>query len=85
MKTKEATEKEGDEESIWSDGAYSETMSSSEKDAKMRTFHMKHNEEMKYNCTKCKVKISAHNKDWHAGMCDGCFNKEFFPDTMRKK
>ncbi len=60
---------------------------------KKRTFHMKHNEEMNYNCKQCNVKtlrkahfsgvpemrsflsISVHNKDWHAGMCDKCFDK----------
>ncbi|MBU4245932.1 MAG: hypothetical protein ABIF85_03065 [Nanoarchaeota archaeon] len=29
---------------------------------------------------KCNKKISAHNKDWYGGMCDDCFNKEYFPD-----
>lgn len=66
------------EESIWSDGFFAETMNSTDMNAKMRTFHMKHDEEMNYNCSKCKAKISAHNKDWHNGMCDDCFNKEFF-------
>ena len=42
---------------------------------KKRTFHMKHNEEMNYNCKQCNVKISAHNKDWHANLCDKCFDK----------
>ncbi len=29
---------------------------------------------------KCNKKISAHNKDWHDGMCDDCFHKEYFHD-----
>ncbi len=65
--------------SIWSDGSFIETLDPSNM-KKMCTFHMKHNEEMKFNCSKCKSKISAHNKDWHNGMCDACFNKEFFPE-----
>jgi DNA-directed RNA polymerase subunit RPC12/RpoP len=36
---------------------------------------MKHDEEMNYSCKNCKKKISAHNNDWHGGMCDECFNK----------
>ena len=36
---------------------------------------MKHDEEMNFNCKKCKKKISAHNNDWHGGMCDECFDE----------
>lgn len=70
-----------DEEDFWADGAFAETMSSEEMNKKMRTFHMKHNEEMNFSCKKCKKKISAHNKDWHNGMCDGCFNKTYFQEA----
>jgi hypothetical protein len=45
---------------------------------KMRTFHMKHHEEMNYNCKVCGTKISAHNRDWHASMCDSCYDKKVF-------
>ncbi|MFH1072060.1 MAG: hypothetical protein V1743_01370 [Nanoarchaeota archaeon] len=69
-----------EEDSIWSKGFFAEPMSSGDRKAKMRTFHMKHDEEMNHNCKKCKNKISAHNKDWHAGMCDACFNAIYFPD-----
>ncbi|MBI3036047.1 hypothetical protein HYY71_07045 [Candidatus Woesearchaeota archaeon] len=72
LNAKEDTE---DEEDFWEEGAFIETMGSSDIKGKMRTFHMKHDEEMDYNCKKCSKKISAHNKDWHAGMCDDCFNK----------
>ncbi len=71
---------EVEEDSFWAKGYFAETMSSADMKAKMRTFHMKHNEEMNYNCKECNIKISAHNKDWHAGMCDKCFNKEYFDD-----
>lgn len=68
------------EESIWSEGSFAQSMSKEEMDKKMRTFHMKHDEEMDYNCRECDKKVSAHNKDWHDGMCDDCFNKLYFPD-----
>lgn len=72
---------EGEEEgSIWSDGAFAETLCPDDSKEMMKTFHMEHDEDMRFNCKKCGTKISAHNKDWHGGMCDACFNKEFFPD-----
>lgn len=71
-------------ESIWSEGSFIQSMSPEEMEAKSRTFHMKHNEEMNFNCKKCRVKISAHNNDWHDNMCDDCFNITYFPDTMKK-
>ena len=33
--------------------------------------------EMNYNCKKCNKKISSHNKDWHNGMCDDCFDETY--------
>ncbi|MBU1199226.1 MAG: SEC-C domain-containing protein [Nanoarchaeota archaeon] len=62
---------------LWEEGYFAETLSPSEIKEKEKTIHMGHDEDMDYNCKKCNKKISAHNKDWHAGMCDGCFNKEF--------
>jgi len=47
---------------------------------KMRTFHMKYYEEMNFKCKECNVKISAHNKDWHDGLCDDCFYKKYFSE-----
>lgn len=64
-----------EEDSIWSEGSFIESVSTEEMKQKERTIHMKHNEEMDYNCKQCDTKISAHNKDWHAGMCDKCFDK----------
>lgn len=61
---------------LWEEGYFAETLSSDEIKQKQRTIHMKHDEEMNYDCKKCKIKISAHNKDWHAGLCDDCFNDE---------
>lgn len=69
------------EESIWSNESFAETISPQDTKTKMRTINMKHDEEMNFNCSKCKKKISAHNKDWHKEMCDDCFNNEFFPDA----
>jgi uncharacterized protein len=38
---------------------------------------------MNYNCKEFGKKISAHNKDWHDGMCDECFNKKYFPEDAQ--
>jgi len=73
MKKKQKNEQE---ESIWSEGAFALRLSPSDMKIRMRTFHMKHDEEMNFDCSKCKTKISAHNKDWHYGMCDECFDKK---------
>ena len=77
MKGNVRIEKKEDE--FWSKGAFIEPVNPNDA-AKMRTFHMKHDEEMEHNCNKCSAKISAHNKDWHNGMCDKCFNDEYFPE-----
>lgn len=77
-------DKENAENGFWADGFFAESVDPNDKD-KMKTFHMKHDEEMKFDCSKCNAKISAHNKDWHGGMCDGCFNKEFFPERMKNR
>ena len=61
-------------ESFWEEGYFAETMSSAEMNEKMKTFHKKHDEDMNFDCDKCGKKISAHNKDWHGGMCDTCFD-----------
>ena len=79
MTKKSHNRKDVDELGIWPNGSFIETLDPNNM-KKMHTFHMKHNEEMEFNCSKCKSKISAHNKDWHNGMCDACFNKEFFPE-----
>ena len=62
-------------ETIWSNNSFIETVSPFEIKEKNRTIHMKHNEEMNYNCKKCNIIISAHNKDWHNFMCDKCFDE----------
>ncbi len=64
--------KHKDKAGFWEEGYFAETMSSAEAEAKMRTIHMKNDEEMNFSCKKCGIKISAHNKDWHGGMCDDC-------------
>lgn len=79
----EDEEDTSEEDSFWSKGAFIESMGPN--DARMRTFHMGHDEEMEHSCRKCKVKISAHNKDWHDGMCDGCFDGEYFKDGLQNK
>jgi hypothetical protein len=69
--------KKANEESMWSGGSFIQSMDPNDKTV-MRTFHMKHDEEMNFNCKACEKKISVHNKDWHDGMCDDCFNKKYF-------
>lgn len=69
---------EESEDGFWDEGSFAQTMSGEEADKKMKTFHKKHDEDMNFNCSKCGKKISAHNKDWHDGMCDECFDKEYF-------
>ncbi len=69
------TGEELEEDSFWSEGSFTESVSPEEMKQKERTIHMKHNEEMNYNCQQCNVTISAHNKDWHAGRCDKCFDQ----------
>jgi len=64
-----------EENGLWAEGSFIESVSPEEMKQKERTIHMKHNEEMNYNCKQCNVKISAHNKDWHANLCDKCFDK----------
>ena len=64
-----------EEDEFWSEGAFIESISPGEMKRKERTIHLKHNEEMNYNCKQCHTIIAAHNKDWHAGRCDKCFDK----------
>jgi len=68
------------EDEFWSEGYFSQNLSSEYIKNKMQTFRMKHDEEMNYNCKECNKKISAHNKDWHDNMCDDCFNNKYFPE-----
>ena len=72
--------KKEEENSFWSRGSFIQPISKEEIGSKMRTFHMKHDEEMNFKCKKCGKKISAHNNDWHGGMCDKCFNEMYFPE-----
>lgn len=66
-------------DSFWSEGCFIEKVYPNDEE-RMKTFHKKHDEEMNFNCRKCNKKISAHNKDWHDGMCDECFNRQYFPE-----
>ncbi len=66
---------EDETDDFWEENSFAETLSSEEAKEKMKTFHKKHDEDMNYNCRACNRKISVHNKDWHNGMCDDCFDK----------
>ena len=70
-------ELENSENDLWEDGTFMETLGPLDIKEKMKTFHKKHDEDMDYNCKKCNKKISVHNKDWHAGLCDKCFNEKY--------
>lgn len=63
---------------LWKKGGFIQSMSSEELEEKKKTIGKGHDEDMNFNCRKCNKKISSHNKDWHDGMCDECFNKEHF-------
>ena len=62
---------------LWSEGGFAETLDPANLKEKMKTFHKTHNTDMNFNCKECNKTISAHNKDWHNGLCDNCFNKKF--------
>ena len=67
--------KKNNENKFWSESSFVEEINSQTAHEKMKSIHKNHDENMKYNCKKCNAKISAHNKDWHAGLCDDCFFK----------
>jgi len=67
-----------EKDDFWEEGSFAETVSSEEMEEKMKTMHKKHDEDMNFNCKNCNKKISAHNKDWHVGMCDECFDNAYF-------
>ena len=74
---KQNKEKDSEGDDFWAEGGFAETVGAEDMKERMKTFHKKHDEDMNYDCRKCGKKISAHNKDWHGGMCDGCFNDEY--------
>ena len=76
MKNEKNEELEAEDE-LWEKGGFAETLGPEDIEERMKTFHKGHDEDVDYNCRKCNKKISAHNKDWHNGMCDECFNKEY--------
>lgn len=70
---------------LWAPNSFVQSMSPAEMEAKSKTIHMKHDEDVNYDCRKCNAKMSAYNRDWHDGMCDRCFDATYFPDERRKK
>lgn len=68
---------------IWSKGSFTQSMSEEEVKEKEKTIHKSHDEDMNYSCKECSKKISAHNKDWHDGMCDDCFNEKYFQEDAQ--
>jgi len=70
-------------DSLWDEEYFAETCSPEQMKEKEKTIHMKHDEDMRFTCKQCNAKISAHNQDWHAGMCDACFNKKYHKNTEK--
>jgi len=68
---------ENEKNNLWEEDSFIESLSPEEVNEKMKTFHKGHDEDINFNCSKCDKKISAHNKDWHSGMCDECFNEKY--------
>jgi len=64
-----------EDDGFWAERTFMESVSPEEMKLRDRTINMKNTEEINYNCKQCKTLISAHNNDWHAGMCDKCFDK----------
>jgi hypothetical protein len=64
-----------EEDDFWEPETFIESISSEDVERKMKSVGMKHDEDVNYSCKKCNKKISLHNRDWHNGMCDDCFNK----------
>lgn len=78
MKDENQIEESGEADNFWEEGCFAETLGPLDVKERMKTLHKKHDEDMNFNCKQCNKKISAHNKDWHNGMCDECFNKAYF-------
>ena len=68
---------------FWKRGNFIQRLSADDHNERMKTFHKKHEEDMKFNCKDCQKKISAHNKDWHNGLCDDCFDRVYFPEDAQ--
>ena len=64
-----------EKDELWAESSFCQSMSKEEMEKNMKSFDMKHNEDMNYNCKQCEKKTSLHNRDWHDGLCDECFDK----------
>ena len=51
------------DDSFGAEGCFAEKVGSSEMKKKSRTFHMRHDEEMNFNCKKCNAKTN-HKRDY---------------------
>ncbi|MFH1591031.1 MAG: hypothetical protein ABIC95_03810 [archaeon] len=74
----------GKEDDLWDEGGFIESISPAEIESKKRTIKMCHSEEMNAKCRKCNATISAHNRDWHDGMCDRCFNATHYSNDKEE-
>jgi len=69
---------------FWAEGSFVRKVEPEGREDRMKTFHKSHDEDMNSACRKCGTKISDHNRDWHDGMCDGCFFDTHFPESGKK-
>ena len=49
------------DDSLWSGGSFAKALSSTDIKKRMKTFHMKHDEDVNYDCIKCN-KITGFTK-----------------------
>ncbi len=70
---------EKDEDWLWSEKSYAQTLSTTDPDydERMRYFQQKPDELKDHNCKKCKKAIGKHNVYWHEGMCNDCFFDQY--------
>jgi hypothetical protein len=76
---------ESEENGLWEEGGFIKQMSKEELEKKKKSIDMTHDEDINYNCKKCNRKISLHNRDWHDGMCDECFDETYYPKSKKKE
>lgn len=65
-----------EDETIWSENSYMESMSTSDPDIEERLKYFNEASdkgEKNFKCEKCGKAIGKHNLYWHEGMCNECF------------
>ena len=70
---------------LWAGGSFIQAIGPGDMKEKMKTFHGDDNKEIVAACRKCGKGISAHHRDWHDCLCDGCFDREHFSGGRKGK